>query len=305
MDLDSVYLGRRANLGSLELLSSGKVRDIYRAGPEQLLFVTSDRVSAFDVLLEQGIPHKGRVLTSIAAHWFQTTRHIIDNHLISTDVADVPGLAAEDREALRGRVMLVHACRPTTVEWVVRGYICGSGWKEYLKSGSICGNDLPPGLRFCERFERPIFTPTTKDHDHDLPLSPAEARERVGTEIYDQAYTAAMRLFEFGTDRLAEIGILLADTKYEFGTRDGKVLLIDEAMTPDSSRFWPADDYEVGRTPDSFDKQILRNWLEEQEGWDKTAPAPEPPPEIIARLTARYLEVCEMITGSTPAGVPA
>jgi len=305
MDLESVYLGRRAKLGNLELLSSGKVRDIYRAGPEQLLFVTSDRVSAFDVLLKQGIPHKGRVLTSIAAHWFETTRGIIDNHLISTDVADVPGLSAEEQDALRGRIMLVHACQPTTVEWVVRGYICGSGWKEYQKSGVICGNTLPPGLKFCERFERPIFTPTTKDDDHDLPISPAEARERVGAEIYEPALEASMRLFEFGTDRLAEIGILLADTKFEFGTRNGKLLLIDEALTPDSSRFWPAEDYEVGKSPSSFDKQILRDWLELQKDWDKQAPAPEPPAEIIERLTARYLEVCEMITGSTPAGVPA
>lgn len=302
MDLDSVYLGRRP-LAELELVSSGKVRDIYRVDADRLLFVTTDRVSAFDVVLEQGIPNKGRVLTSIAAYWFEETRDIVPNHLLSTDVEEVPGLAKEEREALRGRVMLVQACRPTTVEWVIRGYICGSGWKEYREKGSICGNELPPGLRFCERFERPIFTPTTKDETHDRPITPAEARELVGDAVFEHALDAALRLFDFGTTRLGEIGILLGDTKFEFGERDGQVLLIDEALTPDSSRFWPAEDYEIGRTPNSYDKQILRNWLESQRGWDKTPPAPEPPPEIVARLSARYLEVCEMITGSAPSGV--
>jgi phosphoribosylaminoimidazole-succinocarboxamide synthase len=302
--MDSVYLGRHERLGPLRLKASGKVRDIYDVDADHLLFVTSDRVSAFDVVMPQGIPHKGRVLTAIAAHWFARTGDVIANHLVSALPEDVPGLPAEHHDALRGRMMLVKRCEPTTVEWVIRGYIVGSGWKEYQQKGSICGVDLPAGLEFCQRLPRPIFTPTTKDADHDRPITAAEARERVGAEVYAKAHAATFALFERGTEELAEIGILLADTKFEFGLRDGEVLLIDEALTPDSSRFWPADEYATGRNQPSYDKQILRDWLETLD-WDKEPPAPDVPDEIVRKVSERYLEICAKITGAAPAGVPA
>ena len=302
--MDSVYLGRQAAFGALRLKHSGKVRDIYEVDAEHLLFVTSDRVSAFDVVMPQGIPHKGRVLTAVAAHWFRRTADIIPNHLVSTEVADVAGLPREFHDGLRGRIMLVQRCKPTTVEWVVRGYICGSGWKEYQKSGSICGVALPPGLAFCQAFPKPIFTPTTKEDAHDQPITADQAKKRVGDEVYDAAYQASMALFERGTKELKQIGILLADTKFEFGVRRGKVLLIDEALTPDSSRFWPAAEYAPGRDQPSFDKQVLRNWLEAQ-SWNKNPPAPNLPPDVVHRVSERYLWICERITGGAPAGVPA
>jgi phosphoribosylaminoimidazole-succinocarboxamide synthase len=301
--MDSVYPGRLASLGPIRLKNSGKVRDIYEVDDDHLLFVTSDRVSAFDVIMPQGIPHKGRVLTAIAAHWFARTQDLIANHLVSTRVEDVPGLPRAHHGALRGRIMYVKRCVPTSVEWVVRGYICGSGWKEYQKKGSICDVALPEGLAFCERFPEPIFTPTTKDDTHDLPITAAEARDRVGPAVYAKAHAAALALFERGTAELAEIGILLADTKFEFGVRDGEVLLIDEALTPDSSRFWPKSEYATGQNQPSYDKQILRDWLETLD-WDKNPPAPDVPPEIVNRVAERYLEICEKITGSAPAGLP-
>ena len=302
--MDAVYSGRHEALGPIRLKNSGKVRDIYEVDQDHLLFVTSDRVSAFDVIMPQGIPHKGRVLTTIAAHWFARTQDIIANHLVSTAVEDVPGLPAEHHDALRGRIMYVRRCAPTAVEWVLRGYICGSGWKEYQQKGSICGIELPAGLEFCEKFPRPIFTPTTKDDVHDMPITAEQARATVGDEVYDAAYNASFQLFERGTRELAEIGILLADTKFEFGLCDGKVMLIDEALTPDSSRFWPADQYATGKNQPSYDKQVLRDWLETLD-WDKNPPAPALPADLVERISQRYLDICEKITGQTPIGVPA
>jgi len=299
-----VYTGRAPKLGRLALKNSGKVRDIYEVDADHLLFVTSDRVSAFDVVMPQAIPHKGRVLTAIAAHWFERTRDLIPNHLVSTRVEDVPGLGEAERELLRGRVMLVRRAQPTTVEWVVRGYIAGSGWKEYQKTSTVCGIELPAGLQFCQRLPRPILTPTTKDDTHDLPLTPAEARERVGAAIYDPAEKAAMALFQRGTEDLARIGILLADTKFEFGLHEGRLILIDEALTPDSSRFWPADAYRVGHNPPSYDKQVLRDHLETLD-WNKQAPGPRLSEEIVRRVSERYLEICEKITGRSLAEVTA
>jgi len=302
--MDSVYMGRHERLGPIRLKNSGKVRDIYEVDDDHLLFITSDRVSAFDVIMPQGIPNKGRVLTAIAAHWFARTQDVIANHLVSTKPEDVPGLPAEHHDDLRGRMMFVKRCEPMTVEWVLRGYICGSGWKEYQKKGSICGIELPQGLEFCEKFPEPIFTPTTKDDTHDLPITAAEARERVGGEAYDVAHAASFALFERGTQELAKIGILLADTKFEFGMRDGKVLLIDEALTPDSSRFWPKDQYATGKNQPSYDKQILRDWLETLD-WNKEAPGPDLPDAIVNKVAERYLDICEKITGKTPDGVKA
>ena len=302
---DSVYRGRRKTLGNLTLLSSGKVRDVYAVDEERLLFVTSDRVSAFDVIMPQGIPNKGRVLTAVAAHWFGRTADIIPNHLLTTEVRELPascGIDGELADELRGRIMLVQKCQPTTVEWVVRGYIVGSGWKEYQASGSVCGIPLPAGLAFCEKLPEAILTPTTKDDVHDAPLSPAEAREHAGAALFEKAKATALALFARGGEELAEIGILLADTKFEFGLRNGELLLIDEALTPDSSRFWPADLYATGKNQPSYDKQILRDWLETLD-WDKNPPAPDVPAEIVQRVADRYLEICEKITGRTPAGV--
>lgn len=302
--MESVYTTRRDALGSLRLRNSGKVRDIYEVDEDHLLFVTSDRVSAFDVIMPRGIPHKGRVLTAIAAHWFEQTADLIPNHLVSTDPADVPGLPESHHDELKGRVMLVRKCEPTTVEWVLRGYIVGSGWKEYQERGSVCGVELPAGLEFCQKLTSPIFTPTTKDDTHDMPITAEQARERVGDAVYERAHTACFDLFERGTRNLAEIGILLADTKFEFGLCGGELYLIDEALTPDSSRFWPADEYTTGRNQPSYDKQILRDWLETLT-WDKNPPAPELPDDIVARVSERYLQVCERITGRTPVGVTA
>jgi phosphoribosylaminoimidazole-succinocarboxamide synthase len=224
---------------------------------------------------------------------------------VTTDIGDLPasaGIGDQLAEQLRGRIMLVERCEPTTVEWVVRGYLAGSGWKEYQVSSTVCGIPLPAGIEFCGKLPEPLLTPTTKDDVHDAPLTPEEARERVGSEIFEAARDASLSLFRHGGEELARIGILLADTKFEFGVRDGRLLLIDEALTQDSSRFWPEDLYQTGRNQPSFDKQILRDWLETLD-WDKNYPAPEVPAEIAQRLSDRYLEICERITGTMPAGV--
>jgi phosphoribosylaminoimidazole-succinocarboxamide synthase len=304
MTAPDVYLGRAPRLGALVLENSGKVRDIYAVDAEHLLFVTSDRVSAFDVVMPQGIPHKGRVLTRIASHWFEVTRDVLPNHLVSTRVEDVRGLGAREQELLRGRIMLVKKARPTTVEWVVRGYLAGSGWKEYQKSGTVCGIALPKGLGFCQKLPRPILTPTTKEASHDVPLTPAEARARVGAAVFDPAERAALALFERGTRELEKLGILLADTKFEFGHIGDKLVLIDEALTPDSSRFWPAQGYQVGVNPPSYDKQILRDWLETLD-WNKQPPGPDLAPAIVRKVSQKYLEICAKITGDSLAEVTA
>jgi phosphoribosylaminoimidazole-succinocarboxamide synthase len=302
MTTSNVFLGRDERVPGLKLLASGKVRDIYELDAKRLLFVTTDRVSAFDVVMREGIPHKGQVLTAISVWWFERTRDVIANHLESARVEDVPGLSAAWREKLAGRVMIVKRAQPTSVEWVVRGYIAGSGWKEYQKQGTICGIALPKGLAQSARLPQAILTPTTKEEKHDLPLTPAEARERVGPAVFDPAHKAALALFARGTQELEKIGILLCDTKFEFGLLDGKLLLIDEALTPDSSRFWNKADWKTGISPPSYDKQILRDWLEAQP-WDKNPPPPKIDPKVLARVAERYLEICEKITGSLPSGV--
>ncbi len=302
------YLGREPIPG-LERVASGKVRDIYALDGERLLLVTTDRVSAFDVVFAEGVPHKGAVLTAIAAWWFERTRDLVPNHLLSTDVDSLGGLDAAWRERLRGRVLIVRRARPTPVEWVVRGYLAGSGWKEYRERGSICGVALPPGLRQAERLPTPILTPTTKEEGHDLPLSLDEARERVGDVVFGAAHDAALALFRRGTEVLERLDILLADTKFEFGTVAGpdgreRLILIDEALTPDSSRFWPRSDWRLDTSPPSYDKQLLRDWLETLD-WDKSPPGPPLDPDVVARLSRRYLEICELLTGSPPASARA
>lgn len=302
MTTSNVFLGREERVPGLKLLASGKVRDIYELDAKRLLFVTTDRVSAFDVVMREGIPHKGPVLTAISVWWFEHTRDVIENHLLSARVEDIPGLSPQWREKLAGRIMIVKRAQPTSVEWVVRGYIAGSGWKEYQKQGTVCGIPLPQGLLQSAKLPKPILTPTTKEESHDLPLTPAQARERVGAAIFDPAEKATLALFARGTQVLEKLGILLCDTKFEFGLCEGKLLLIDEALTPDSSRFWNKADWKVGISPPSYDKQILRDWLEQQP-WNKNPPPPRLDPKVMARVGERYLEICEKITGSLPAGV--
>jgi phosphoribosylaminoimidazole-succinocarboxamide synthase len=300
--MENVYLGRDGGPPGMERIATGKVRDIFAIGSDRLLFVTTDRVSAFDVIMKEGVPGKGRVLTAISAHWFERTREVIPNHLLSTRVEDVPGLDDTWRERLRGRIMLVKRAEPSTVEWVVRGCIAGSGWKEYQKSGTVCGIPLPAGLQLAQELTQAILTPTTKDEDHDRPLTPEQARERIGSELYTRLEKASLELFALGKRELDGIGILLADTKFEFGMLDGQPILIDEALTPDSSRFWARETWRPGVSPPSFDKQILRDWLETLD-WNKEYPPPPVDPAVLARVSERYLEICQRITGGVPEGV--
>ena len=297
-----VYLGRDEGPPGLSRIASGKVRDIYELDAERLLFVTSDRISAFDVVMDAGIPHKGRVLTAVSSWWFEETRDLVPNHLLSTSVDDIPGLDSTWRDRLDGRIMIVKRCEPTAVEWVVRGYVVGSGWKEYQAQGTISGIPQPAGLRQAEKLPEAILTPSTKDIIHDKPITPEEAAEIVGREVFEKAERASLELFARGTEKLAELGILLADTKFEFGLLNGEVILIDEVLTPDSSRFWPKEDYRVGMSPPSYDKQSLRDYLETLD-WNKEPPPPPLDPAVLERVGRRYLEVAEKITGGAPQGV--
>jgi len=297
-----IYLGRTSGPPGYALMHSGKVRDIYTLDAAHMLFVATDRVSAFDVVMREGIAGKGRVLAALSAWWFERTRDVVPNHLVSTRVEDVPGLDAHWRELLRGRVQIVRRATPTPVEWVVRGYVAGSGWKDYQRTRSISGIELPEGLEHAARLPSPILTPTTKDAAHDLPLTHEEARAKVGASVFEDARRVALALFQRGTELLEPHGILLADTKFEFGLLDGQLVLIDEVLTPDSSRFWPRETWKPGSNPASYDKQILRDWLETT-SWNKEPPPPTIDPAVLARVARRYLEICERITGRLPEGV--
>lgn len=296
------YLGRKNAPPGLQQIASGKVRDIYAMDEDRLLFVTTDRISAFDVVMNEGIPDKGRVLTTITEYWFEQTQDIIPNHLISTDIELVPGLDAHWKEILRGRILIVKRCQPDIIEWVVRGYIAGSGWKEYQTSQSVCGIELPAGLSQAEVLPKPILTPTTKEEDHDRPLTPQQASDLIGKERFNHGQDICLKLFERGTQVLGELGILLADTKFELGMCGDEVLLIDEALTPDSSRFWSQAEYKTGSSPKSYDKQILRDYLETLD-WNKEAPAPALDPAVLQRVSRGYFEICERITGRLPEGI--
>jgi len=264
-------------------LASGKVREIYALDDERLALVASDRISTFDVVLPTPIPDKGKVLTGLSAFWFSRTEGIVPNHFL--------GLESD------GRTMVCRRLEMLPVECVVRGYLAGSGWRDYLESGSICGHELPPGLVESERLPSPIFTPATKAKEgHDLNISEEEAEELCGPERFAAARAAALELYRFASAHAETRGIILADTKFELGVApDGSVVLGDEALTPDSSRFWPADGYEPGRVQPSFDKQFVRDWCE-QTGWNKTAPGPELPDEIVAGTRARYVDAFERLT---------
>ena len=285
-------------------LRSGKVRDLYAVGDDRLLLVASDRLSAFDVVLPTPIPDKGRVLTGLSRFWFARTEDLVANHLVGVDPAEIPGGGAADpaeADELRGRMMLCRRVQPLPIEVIVRGYLAGSGWKDYGRTGAVCGIPLPAGLRESERLPEPLFTPSTKaEEGHDENISLEQAAELVGPEVAGRVADLAIALYRRGTEIAEPAGVILADTKFEFGTdpATGELLLIDEVLTPDSSRFWDAGVYEPGRAQASWDKQYVRDWLETQD-WDKTPPGPELPADLVAGTRARYVEAFERITGSS------
>ena len=281
---------------SLPHLSSGKVRDIYDAGDGRLLMVTSDRMSAFDVVMAEPIPDKGRVLTAMSAFWFDHLADVVPGHLISTDVADLPEGAQDP--SLAGRVMLCRKAEMLPIECIVRGYITGSAWKEYKTDGTMHGSALPTGLQESDRLPEPVFTPSTKAEigDHDENVSFDAAVDLVGREMAEKARDVSLELYSRGAAWAAERGIIIADTKFELGLVDGELVVADEVLTPDSSRFWPADEWVPGTTPPAFDKQPLRDFLETLD-WDKTPPPPPLPPEVVDATSARYREAYQRITG--------
>jgi phosphoribosylaminoimidazole-succinocarboxamide synthase len=282
---------------------SGKVRDIYDAGDGNLLFVTSDRISAFDVVMAEPIPHKGRVLTAMTAFWLEHFADRCANHLVSTDLADLP--AGAQKPELAGRVMLVRRAEMLKIECIVRGYITGSAWKEYQRDGTMHGTALPEGMLESSPLPEPVFTPSTKadDGDHDLNISFEEAVDVVGADLAQRARDLSLELYAAGAAWAAERGIIIADTKFEMGLVDGELVLADEVLTPDSSRFWPADQWQPGSTPPSFDKQPVRDYLETLD-WGKTPPPPPLPDEVVGATSARYIEAYERITGRSFADWP-
>ncbi len=281
----------KSSLKSLPLINSGKVRDIYAVDDQHMLIVTTDRISAFDVIMPDPIPGKGAVLTAVSNFWFERMTHIIPNHLTSRRLEDVLPDPVE-RGPLEGRSIIVKKLKPLPIEAVVRGYIIGSGWKDYQKTGEICGIRLPAGLRQAERLPEPIFTPATKAEqgEHDENISFAKAAELLGQELAERVRTVSLKIYQEAANYARQRGIIIADTKFEFGTdAAGKLVLIDEVLTPDSSRFWPADSYEIGVSPPSFDKQYLRDYLETLD-WNKKAPGPRLPAEVIQNTAAKYRE---------------
>ena len=284
------------DIKSLEFLHRGKVRDLYAVGEDKLLVVQSDRLSAFDVILPTPIPGKGRVLTELSFFWFQKLGHIVPHHL--TGIAPESVVAQNERQQVSGRAMVVRKLKPLLIEAVVRGYIIGSGWTDYQKSGAICGIRLPAGLRQAEKLPEPIFTPASKAPagQHDENITFAEAEKTIGAALASKVRDLSVRLYTEAAQYAATRGIIIADTKFEFGTDErGNVVLIDEALTPDSSRFWPAADYRVGISPPSFDKQFVRDWLETQP-WNKKHPAPALPADVLAKTSEKYREALRLLT---------
>ncbi len=288
-----------SDLKSLPRIGRGKVRDIYAVGEDRMLILVSDRLSAFDVVLTDPIPDKGRVLTEMANFWFAKLAHVVPNHLTGIDPESVVQ-GEEDKRQVRGRSVVVNKLRPLPVEAVVRGYLIGSGWKDYQKSGAVCGIGLPAGLQQAQKLPEPIFTPATKaTSGHDENIAFDRMAEIVGRGVAERVRDISIRLYREAADFAASKGIIIADTKFEFGLDDAnQLVLIDEALTADSSRFWPADQYQVGISPPSFDKQYVRDYLETLD-WDKTPPAPRLPAEVIARTSAKYREALERLTGRT------
>jgi len=281
---------------ALEHLGSGKVRELYRVDDRRLLIVATDRISAFDVVLDEDIPYKGRVLTGLSLHWFDLldTRH----HLLSTDTSHMTFLSPQERSAYAGRAMLVEAAQVIPMECVIRGYLYGSSWNEYSAGGGPTTEHLPKGLEMASKLPEPIFTPATKaETGHDENLTEAGARAFVGDDLYEQLKTLSLRIYSAGASYAAERGIILADTKFEFGLVGDEIVLIDEVLTPDSSRYWPQDAWHPGAVMPSFDKQPVRDWLEDQETWDKTPPPPSMPADVIEATSDRYVDAYERLTG--------
>ena len=288
----------RTALSGMKLLHAGKVRDNYAVDERSMLIVTTDRMSAFDVILPDPIPDKGRVLTQISNFWFDLTSHIVPNHLTGRALTQLP-LPAAELATLAGRATIVKRLQPLPLEAVVRGYLIGSGWRDYQRTGKICGIELPAGLQQAERLPTPIFTPASKApagaHDENISFEAVSAL--IGAELADQVRTTALKLYRFAADHARARGIIIADTKFEFGLdSDGQLTLMDEVLTPDSSRFWPADTYQVGISPPSFDKQYVRDYLETLD-WDKRAPGPALPVQVIARTRDKYLEALQRLSG--------
>ena len=278
-------------------IGAGKVRELFAVGEDLLLLVASDRISAFDVVMPTPIPDKGRVLTAMTDFWLDHLGDLVETHLVSVDPAEFPAGLSAHADLLAGRSMLCRRAQPLAIECVARGYLSGSGWKEYRATGAVCGVALPEGLQESEQLPEPIFTPATKAEvgDHDENIDFARAVEVVGREVAEQARELTLALYGAAAEHARAQGIILADTKFEFGLVDGRLILIDEVLTPDSSRFWPADDYAPGRAQASFDKQYVRDWLETLD-WDKTPPGPAIPDEIVMRTRARYVEAYERLT---------
>ena len=287
----------RSDFKDIQLVKRGKVRDVYEID-DQLLIVASDRMSAFDVVMADPIPDKGKILTGISLFWFKKLETIVENHLISGDPHEYPVVCHPYAQQLEGRSMLVKKAKPLLVECIVRGYLSGSGWQEYLQNGSVCEIPLPEGMGESDKLPEPIFTPSTKAadgmHDENIPFE--KAVDILGKEMAEQVREISLRLYEFGRDFAAGKGIIVADTKFEFGIKDDKLILIDEALTPDSSRFWPVDEYTPGGPQKSFDKQFLRDYLVKI-NWPKIPPPPKLPPEIIEKTRGKYLEALERLTG--------
>ena len=274
-------------------VGSGKVRELYEVD-DKLLLVASDRISAYDVVLDQPIPDKGKVLTGLSHYWFEVMDDVCPNHLVSIRAEDLPDVGVED---LAGRAMLCRKAEPIAIEFVVRGYLSGSGWKEYKASGEVCGHKLPPGLTESDKLPEPILTPATKAvTGHDENITEAQAADVAGRDIYETARSYALAVYVKAAELAAGRGVIIADTKFEFGIYDGEVILIDEVLTPDSSRFWPADEYKPGGSQPSFDKQYVRDWLDAS-GWDHNPPPPELPADVVQATRDRYVEAYEKVSG--------
>jgi phosphoribosylaminoimidazole-succinocarboxamide synthase len=293
--LDPVLL--RTEYPDLQLHASGKVRDVYKIDQDRLLFVATDRISAFDYILATGIPHKGKVLTQISLFWFDFLKDVVPNHLITADVTQYPAEIRQYGDQLRGRSMVVTNADMVPVECVVRGYISGSAWKEYKASGRVCGIELPKGLKESDQLPEPIFTPATKattGHDENIPFS--EMARLIGAEVSEQLRDLTLTVYKKAADYARTKGIIIADTKFEFGRTSRGITLADEVLTPDSSRFWPADQYKPGQAQDSYDKQYVRDYLEEIR-WNKQPPAPALPAEVARKTSEKYLEAYQQLTG--------
>ena len=288
----------QTSLSDLNLFRRGKVRDVYAVDDESLLIVATDRISAFDCILPTPIHRKGEVLTALSEFWFEKLGHVVANHLIESDVDAMPPAIQRHADTLRGRAMLVRRAEVFPVECVVRGYLVGSGWKDYKRTGSVCGHKLPEGLVESAKLPEPIFTPSTKaEQGHDENITEDQVREIIGDEKTALLRDTSLRLYSEAHEYASQRGIIIADTKFEFGLgKDGELLLVDEVLTPDSSRFWPADEYEPGRSQPSFDKQFVRDYLETLD-WDKQPPAPAIPSEIAEATTTRYVEAYRLLTG--------